>query len=127
MRSALGLERAAQSMLRVLGGGRAALLMTQPMAATSQSGLGVAALAVTEAEMEPVLLQSSVTGDQLLAIATAATLRRGLGGAELSEVQMTQMLQGAMLRAGETQYRIATVTVKRFGGSALLYELEIEA
>jgi hypothetical protein len=121
------LEQAAQAMLRALGGGRAALLMTQTMAATPQSGLGVAALAVTETEMEPVLLQAQPSGTPLLAIATAATLRRALGGAELSEVQMIQMLQGAMLRAGETQYRIAAVTVKRFGGSALLYELEIEA
>jgi hypothetical protein len=31
-----------------------------------------------------------------------------------------------MLRAGETQYRVVSVTVKRFGGAEMLYELEIE-
>ena len=32
-----------------------------------------------------------------------------------------------MLRAGGTEYRIVSVTVKWFGGAELLYELEIEA
>jgi len=123
--AAAGLERAAIAMLRSLGAGRAFLLMPQPAAATGQTGLGMAPPQVNELEVEPVLLQSVVSGKTLLALATRNTVRRAIGTGE--EIDPKETLERSMLRAGEAQYRIVAVTVKRFGGAELLYELEIEA
>jgi hypothetical protein len=74
--------------------------------------------------MEPVLLQSTVNGNSLLAIATRCTVQKAINVADT--VQATELLCTSMLRAGETQYRVVSVTVKRFGGAEMLYELEIE-
>ena len=109
---AAGMERAALAMLRTLGAGKASLLLTQPATVNGQCGLGL------------VLLQATVTGKQLLALATRGTVQKAINGADGNEA--TQILCTSMLRAGGTQYRIVSVTVKRFGGAELLYELEIE-
>ena len=131
MRSAAaGLERAAQAMLRTLGAGKASLLVPQPVTATEQTGLGLVVPLVNEVEMEPVLLQATVNGKTLLARLTQATVRKALsnaGAIDTGEIATKQTLETAMLRAGGTEYRIVTVTVKWFGGAELLYELEIEA
>jgi hypothetical protein len=121
---AAGMERAALAMLRTLGAGKASLLLTQPATVNGQCGLGLSAPPSAEVEMEPVLLQATVTGKQLLALATRGTVQKAINGADGNEA--TQILCTSMLRAGGTQYRIVSVTVKRFGGAELLYELEIE-
>jgi hypothetical protein len=128
--AAAGLERAALAMLRTLGAGRASLLLTQPVTATEQSGLGLIVPLVNEVEMEPVLLQATPNGKTLLARMARCTVQKALSGAgaiDTGELATKQTLETAMLRAGGTEYRIAAVTVKWFGGSELLYELEIEA
>jgi hypothetical protein len=122
---AAGLERAAIAMLRTMGAGKVSLLIPQPATATAQAGLGVGVPLVNEVEMEPVLLQATVTGSALLALTTQSTVQRAINGA--GGLNATETLETSMLRAGGTQYRIVTVTVKRFGGAELLYELEIEA
>jgi hypothetical protein len=127
---AAGLERAALAMLRTLGAGRASLLVPQPVTATEQSGLGLIVPLVNEVEMEPVLLQAMPNGKTLLARMTQGTVQKALssaGAIDTGEIATKQALETAMLRAGGTEYRIVTVTVKWFGGSELLYELEIEA
>jgi hypothetical protein len=128
--AAAGLERAALAMLRTLGAGKACLLVPQPVTATEQTGLGLVVPLVNEVEMEPVLLQATVNGETLLARMTQGTVRKALssaGAIDTGELATKQALESAMLRAGGTEYRIVTVTVKWFGGSELLYELEIEA
>lgn len=128
--AAAGLERAALAMLRTLGAGKASLLVPQPVTATEQTGLGLVVPLVNEVEMEPVLLQATVNGKTLLARLTQSTVKNALnsaGAIDTSEIATKQALETAMLRAGGTEYRIVSVTVKWFGGSELLYELEIEA
>jgi hypothetical protein len=120
----VGLERAALAMLRTLGAGRASLLTPQPAALNEQTGLGLSLPMLNEVEMEPVLLQATVTGNQLLALMTRSAVQRAVSGAGGGDVKET--LQASMLRAGRTQYRILSVTAKRFGGVELLYELKIE-
>jgi hypothetical protein len=127
---AAGLERAALAMLRTLGGGRASLLVPQPVTATEQTGLGLVVPLVNEVEMEPVLLQTTRDGKTLLARTTQCTVQKALssaGAIDTGELATKQALEAAMLRAGGTEYRIVAVTVKWFGGAELLYELEIEA
>ncbi len=127
---ATGLERAALAMLRTMGAGKASLLVLQPATANEQTGLGLSVPLVNEVEMEPVLLQKTVTGLSLLALMTRGTVRRALnsaGAIDSGEIATKQALESAMLRADGTEYRIAAVTVKWFGGAELLYELEIEA
>jgi hypothetical protein len=126
----MGLEQAAVAMLRTLGAGRVVLLIPQPATAGSQSGLAIAAPMASEVEVEPVLLQANVSGSQLLAITTAATLRRALSNVlapDADATAMAQALEMAMLKADGCQYRISAVTAKWFGGAALMYELQIEA
>jgi hypothetical protein len=126
----MGLELAAKAMLRTLGAGKAGLLMAQPATAGSQSGLAIAPPLTGEAEMEPVLLQANVNGSSLLAITTAAVVRRALNstlGDGASEAAIKEALETAMLRASGGEYRVTAVTIKWFGGEPLLYELEIEA
>ena len=128
--AAAGLERAALAMLRTLGAGRASLLLPQPVTATEQTGLGLVVPLVNEVELEPVLLQTTRDGKTLLARITQCTVQKALssaGAIDTGEIATKQALETAMLRAGGTEYRIVTVTVKWFGGSELLYELEIEA
>jgi hypothetical protein len=127
---AAGLERAAQAMLRTLGAGRACLLVPQPVTASEQTGLGLSIPLVNEVEMEPVLLQATSNGGTLYARMTRCTVEKALssaGAIDTGEIAAKQALETAMLRAGGTEYRIVTVTVKWFGGAELLYELEIEA
>jgi len=121
---AAGLERASLAMLRTVGAGKASLLLSQPATANTQAGLGLNAPPVAEVEMEPVLVQASVNGNDLLAIATRCTVQKALNGAD--GVEATQLLTTSMLRAGGKQYRIVSVTVKRFGGAEMMYELGIE-
>jgi len=121
---AAGLERAALAMLWTLGAGKASLMMSQPATTSEQAGLGLSAPMMNEIEMEPVLLQATVTGNNLLALLTRCTAQKAVGSA--SGVDIKQTLQMSMLRAGRTQYRIVAVTAKWFGGAELLYELEIE-
>jgi hypothetical protein len=121
---AVGLERAALAMLRTLGAGTASLLMAQPATANEQTGLGLAVPMLNEVEMEPVLLQATVTGNNLLALMTCSTAQKSICSADATGIKET--LRASMLRAGRTQYRILSVTAKRFGGAELLYELEIE-
>ncbi|HVJ05411.1 MAG TPA: hypothetical protein VM578_07050 [Candidatus Saccharimonadales bacterium] len=120
-----GLERAATAMLRTLGAEKASLLLPQPVMASEQTGLGISVPAVNEVEMEPVLLQTTVNGASLLALATCSTVRRALRTA--GAVDTIATLKRSMLRVAETRYRIVAVTVKHFGGAELMYELEIEA
>jgi hypothetical protein len=122
---AAGLERAAVAMLRTLGAGRASLLVPQPSTTNVQTGLGLSVPMVNEAELEPVLLQTDPPGANLLALVTKGTLQRALCG--VGAMDTKQMVEASMLQAGGTQYRIVSVTVKHFGGSELIYELEIEA
>jgi hypothetical protein len=112
-------------MLRTLGAGKASLLVPQPATANEQIGLGLSAPMVNEVEMEPVLLQTTVNGNALLALTTRCTVQKALSSAGVIDAQET--LETLMLRAGGTQYRIVSVAVKRFGGEELMYELEIEA
>jgi hypothetical protein len=121
---AAGLERSSVAMLRVLGAGSAWLVLAQPSDATAQAGLGLNTPAAAEVEMEPVLLQCQPNGEQLLAITTRGIVRRALNGTD--GVAAVKLLEASLLRAGETTYRILSVTVKRFGGMELLYEMEIE-
>ncbi len=121
---AAGLERSSVAMLRVLGAGSAWLVLAQPSDATAQTGLGLSTPAAAEVEMEPVLLQCQPNGEQLLAITTRGIVRRALNGTD--GVAAVKLLEASLLRAGETTYRILSVTVKRFGGMELLYEMEIE-
>jgi len=126
----LGLERAAEAMLRTLGAGKVSLLVPQPVAASEQTGLGLTLPLVNEVEMEPVLLQATPNGKTLFARLTRGTVQRALSGAgavDTGELATKQALETAMLRADETEYRIVAVMVKWFGGAELLYELEIEA
>ncbi len=122
---AAGLERAARAMLRTLGGARVSLLVAQPVAASEQTGLGISVPAVNEVEIEPVLLQTTVNGASLLALVTCGTVRKALSSA--GAVDEVATLERSTLRAGDSRYRIVSVTVKRFGGAELMYELEIEA
>ncbi len=122
---AAGLERAAVAMLRTLGAGKASLLVQQPVTADGQTGLGLGIPLVNEAEMEPVLLQTEVTGTTLLAMTTRRAVQKALNSA--GGIDAIATLETSMLRAGGTQYRIVSVTAKRFGGEELMYELEIEA
>jgi hypothetical protein len=119
-----GLERAASAMLRTLGAGVASLLVPQPATANEQTGLGLGAPMVNEAEMEPVLLQTTVNGSALLALTTRCAVQKALSHAGAVDAKRT--LEVSMLRAGTRQYRIVSVTVKQFGGAELIYELEIE-
>lgn len=126
---AMGLERAAEAMLRTVGAGTAWLLLPQPAAVNGQTGLGLTVPPVNEVEMEPVLLQANATGKTLLARMTRGTLQKALSGAgavDADESATKETLEGSLLRAGETEYHIVAVTVKWFGGRELLYELEIE-
>jgi hypothetical protein len=122
--NAAGLERASLAMLRALGAGKATLLLTQPVVANAQAGLGLNAPPAAEVEMEPVLLQTSVNGNDLLAIATRGTVQKAINVVDASEA--ARLLSTSMLKAGDTLYRIVSVTVKRFGGVEMLYELGIE-
>lgn len=120
----MGLERAALAMLRTLGAGGASLLLPQPVVANQQSGLGLTAPLVNEVEVAPVLLQTDVTERSLLALVTRGTVQKALRCA--GAIDATATLETSMLRAKGTVYRIVSVTVKRFGGAELLYELGIE-
>ncbi len=71
-----------------------------------------------------MLLQTSVSGNELLAIATRGTVQKAINVADGAEA--ARLLSTSMLQAGDTEYRIVSVTVKRFGGVEMLYELEIE-
>ena len=125
----MGLERAAEAMLRTLGAGTAWLLLPQPAAVNGQTGLGLSAPPVNEVGMEPVLLQANATGKTLLARMTRGTVQKALnsvGAMDGDEAATKETLEGSMLRAGGTEYHIVSVTVKWFGGRELLYELEIE-
>lgn len=121
----VGLERAALALLRSSGAGKAFLLVPQPVAANQQTGLGLSVSLVNEVEMEPVLLHAAPDGLSLFARVTRGTVRKALSSAGALDTRQT--LERAMLRAGGTEYRIVSVTGKRFGGVELLYELEIEA
>jgi hypothetical protein len=121
----MGLERAALAMLHILGAGKASLLLPQPVTTNAQTGLGLTAPLVNEVELEPVLLQATATGQNLLALMTQGTVQKALNGIAGNDAIAT--LETSMLRSGETLYRIASVTVKWFGGAELMYELEIEA
>jgi uncharacterized protein YdgA (DUF945 family) len=99
--------------------------MPQPATTNDQTGLGQKVPLVNQVEIEPVLLQATVTGDNLLALMTRCTVQKAINGA--GGIDVKQTLQTSMLRAGRTKYRIVSVTVKRFGGAELMYELEIEA
>jgi hypothetical protein len=126
---AMGLERAALGMLRTLGAGQASLVVVQPVTVSTQTGLGLSAPLVNEVEMEPVLLQTAVNGEPLLALMTRGTIQKALSNAgtvATDELATKQILETSMLRAGGTGYRVVSVTVKRFGNQELLYELEIE-
>lgn len=122
---AAGLVRAAEAMLRTLGAGKATLLVPQPAASTSQTGLGLETPMVNEVEMEPVLLQTAVNGKTQLALMTRCTAQKAISSA--GGIDMKKTIESSMLRSGGIQYRIVSVTVKRFGGAELIYELEIEA
>ncbi len=84
--------------------------------------------------MEPVLLQrrGCVRRGKVAhsgAMMTRCTVQKALssaGAIDIGEPATKQTLETSMLRAGGTEYRIVSVTVKWFGGSELLYELEIE-
>lgn len=119
-----GLERSSVAMLRLLGAGPAWLVLAETSDATAEAGLGLCSPAAAEVEMEPVLLQGNVNGGQLLAITTKSIVRRALNGTD--GVAARKLLEASLLRVGETTYRILTVTVKRFGGAELLYEMGIE-
>ena len=119
-----GLERAATAMLRTLGAGAVSLLVPQPATVNVQTGLGLGTPMVNEVEMEPVLLQTTVNGNALLALTTRSAVQRALGNAGAIDAKKT--LETSMLRAEEKQYRVVSVTVKQFGGAELIYELEIE-
>jgi hypothetical protein len=121
---AAGLERAAEAMLRTLGAGKASLLVPQPATATAQTGLGLSTPMVNEVEMEPVLLQTAVNGQTLLALTTRCAVQKAISSA--GGIGPKETLQRSMLRSGGRQYRIASVTAKRFGGAELIYELEID-
>jgi hypothetical protein len=126
---AAALERAAVAMLRTLGAGKATLLLPQPATAGAQTGLGLTVPLVNEVEMQPVLVQATATGKTLLARTTRGTLQTALSGAgaiDTDELATQETLETSILRVGGTEYRIAAVTVKWFGGAELLYELEIE-
>jgi hypothetical protein len=130
MSSGMGLERAAEAMLRTLGAGKASLLVPQPVASSEQTGLGLMVPLVNEVEMEPVLLQATPNGKTLFARMTRGTVQRALNGAgaiDSGDAATKQTLETAMLRADGSEYRIVAVMVKWFGGAELLYELEIEA
>jgi hypothetical protein len=122
---AAGLERAALAMLHILGGGKASLLLPQPAMTNEQTGLGLTPPLVNEVELEPVLLQATTTGQNLLALMTQSTVQKAIRGVGGTDAITT--LETSMLRAGEMQYRIVAVTAKWFGGAELMYELEIEA
>ena len=119
-----GLERSSVAMLRLLGAGPAWLVLAETSDATAEAGLGLCSPAAAEVEMEPVLLQGNVNGGQLLAITTKSIVHRALNGTE--GVAARKLLEASLLRVGETTYRITQVTVKRFGGAELLYEMGIE-
>jgi hypothetical protein len=126
---AAGLEQAVLAMLRTLGGGKACLLLPQPVTAGAQTGLGLIAPLVNEAEMEPVLLQATANGLKLFARLTRGTLQKAFssaGAIDTDEAAIKETLETSLLWASGTEYRIVSVTVKRFGGAELLYELEIE-
>jgi hypothetical protein len=130
----VGLERAALAMLQTMGAGKASLLVPQPAVAGGQTGLGMTAPLVNEVEMEPVLLHTPglrTTGysSPLYAMVTQCTVRKALesaGGIDSGEGAIKQTLETSLLRVGETEYRIVSVTVKWISGTELLYELEIE-
>ena len=122
--SLAGLEWSSVAMLRLLGAGSAWLVLAQTSDATAQAGLGLSYAAAAEVEMEPVLLQCSVNGEQLQAITTRAVVHRALNGTD--GVAANKLLEASLLRVGKTTYRILSVTVKRFGGAELLYEMGIE-
>jgi hypothetical protein len=103
-------------MLRTVGAGKASLLLAQPATANAQTGLGLSVPLVNEVELEPVLLQATVSGQTLLALMTRRTVQKALNGAgaiDAGESATTKTLESSMLRAGGTEYRIASVTVDR--------------
>jgi hypothetical protein len=125
----VGRERAALSILRTLGAGKASLLVPQPAVAAGQTGLGLIAPLASEVELEPVLLHSARNGQTLYAVTTRCTVQEALnlaGCADSGESTTKETLETSMLRAGGTDYRVVSVTVKWISGAELLYQLEIE-
>ncbi len=123
-----GVEQAALAMLRTLGGSRASLLVPQPAPTGSQSGLGLSAPPASEVGLEPVLVRT-VGGRRLIAAVAPFTVQKALEQVQANcsgENAVTQTLERSRLRAGESEYRIVSVTAKWMGGTKLLYELEIE-
>lgn len=119
------MEVAARAMLRSLGAGGAALTVAQPSPASNADGLGLATPLAAETELSPVLVQAAVNGKELLAITTRGAVAQALNG--LSDEETRLALLCSQLRVRETVYRITAVTVKHFGGAALMVELGIEA
>jgi len=132
--TATGLQAAAVSMLRTLGGKRASLMVPQPAVQDGRSGLGLAAPAASEVELEPVLLRTQAPTAQangaLYALTTRCAVRRALELAQANggdECAIKLTLERSMLRVNGTEYHVRAVTPRWSGGLDLLYELEIEA
>ncbi|MDR3765276.1 MAG: hypothetical protein P4M01_14405 [Acidobacteriota bacterium] len=118
------MEAAARAMLHSLGAGPAALVVTQATTASGTDGLGLLTPVAVEVELSPLLVQATVNGQELLAITTHAAASRALNGLTGTEARLA--LLRSQLRVQETVYRITAVTVKYFGGTALMVELGIE-
>lgn len=135
MNAHLGLETAAISLLRTLGGGKASLLVPQPVAVDGQCGLGLEAPLSSEVEVEPVLVRTAGVngtgnGRTRYALMTKCTVHKALNlaqAADSGESATKQTLESSVLRVEGTEYHVRSVLVKCSGGLELLYELEIES
>jgi hypothetical protein len=130
---AAGMQQMALAMLRTLGGRRASLLVPQPATASQQTGLGLVAPMASELDMEPVLLQTWISRSQsaskLYAMMARCTVLKALNltdGIEGVDQSVRLTLETSKLRSGGTDYRIVSVTAKWYGGTELIYQLEIE-
>ncbi len=122
----LNLARAAEAMLRALGGDTATLLLPIPTdAALDEDGLGLTAIAAEEVAFSPVVVRSLAPAEgrarrELLFPAAAVAAQVDSHGAASAEALFQSALgvrhQGRLLR-------IESVAPELFAGSAYLYRV----
>ncbi len=122
----LALARAAEAMLRALGGEAVSLIFPMPAASDANTvGLGLGALAAQDVPISPVVTRSLPPDSgrarrEFLFTASAITAQlelRAIGSAEdLFQSALGILHQGRLMH-------LASVTPELFGGSAYLYRV----
>jgi len=120
-----GAAAATRAALRALGTSTVSLkICAGGTDASTVEGLGLAAPAMEDIELSPVLVRNSPgAGHQVLV--EAATLEEAVG--EMGEAMRTLLVSSARMEVGGVEMKITDVSADYLGGAAYLYRISVEA